>query len=249
MWNTFSYLFININEASKLFSKLACTNKDQISARALTCSKFSLFISLTIFHLFALSAAAIAQDSSNSSGSSSYHSLRASIYSQDFGDLETKGYSSRFKFYLTTALLKYDTLDEYFDAKSLHIRSVGIRPQINFVFSTRWEHITVIPSLEMSIIRDYDVGKYLMSGSVAASFRYDNLREVSYLVSAVTLKYGTRYDVDGINNSDYFSLTLFGQLRQNMKWTIAGRTTTVTPFASISYFFDELEYSLEDDIL
>jgi len=162
--------------------------------------------------------------------------------------LETDGYASRFKLNLTTAVLRYRTIDEFLDPDTIHFESLGIKPQLNFVVPTRWENVQFLPSMDLSLVHNFEIEQYLFAGGVTAALRYDDVKEKSRVLSTLSLSYGTRHELDGLNLSDYLRLRLLGQLRQNMKLKIGKHATTIAPFASISYFLDKLEFGIDDEL-
>lgn len=183
-----------------------------------------------------------------SSLSQRYHSIRGSVYSKRLRRVEDNGFGARLKLQLSAAVLKYESLGEFLDPDTVHFQSIGVRPRVNFEFPTRWRHIAFVPSAEISLTHQFDTGRNLLSGALTAAVRYQRDRERSRVVSVLSAKYGTRYDEDGLNLDDYFRLKLSGRFRQNLKWKIGEHTTTISPFASVSYFFDELELGVVEEL-
>jgi len=178
-----------------------------------------------------------------------YYSLRASVYKKHFTDYEKDGYYSGLKLRLSAAVYNYDTFDQLLDPDILHLQSYGLRPRFSFKYPTKWENVTFQPGTEFAVTRQNELGKTLISGSVSGALDYDDLREESRIGSTVGLKYGTRYDEDGLNLDDYLSFSVSARYRQNLKWTIKDNVTTITPFVTLSYFLDELELGAVEELI
>ncbi len=195
-----------------------------------------------------VSNAANSQESAAKS-SESYRSVRGSVYSKRLTRLNDHGYGTKLKLQLSAAVYKYDSIDQVLDPDTRHFQSFGIRPRINFAIPTRWRNITFAPSLELALTRQFDLEKTLLSGAVTAAVRYENKRKESRTVSTASLKYGTRYDEEGLNLDDYLKFSLRARSRHNLNWSIGEHTATVAPFASASYFLDDLELGTAEEIV
>ena len=178
-----------------------------------------------------------------------YHSLRGTVYKKTLTSLEEDGYRTRFKIKLSAAVYKYDTIGQVFDSDLLHLQSYGLRPGISFRVPTRWENIDFIPSVNVAITYQNELGKTLVSGSIYAGFDYEQLFDQSLFGTTVGIKYGTRYDEDGLNLDDYVEFKVSARFRKNLKWTIGEHITTATPFVSASYYLDELELGTVDELV
>jgi hypothetical protein len=125
---------------------------------------------------------------------------------------------------------------------------MGRSPFLHVRIPTRWENIDFIPSLNLGITYQNELGKTLVSGSVYAGFDYKQLIEESLIGTTGGIKYGTRYDEDGLNLDDYVEFKVSARFRKNLKWTIGEHITTATPFVSASYYLDELELGAVDEL-
>ena len=208
---------------------------------------YRLLIVFSLSIIFAISSIAKAQE--NKGDAQSYHSFRISAYSKTFGDLEEDGYTSTFRTYVTSAVLKYRTFDEFLDPETLHLQSLGIRPTLQVVLPTKWDKLLFIPSIDLAYSYSYELKRYLFAGSTSAGFRYVDKSEKSRLVNTLFFTYGSRDEVDTFNLSDYFRVKLKTELRKHLNLNIGKHTVTVAPFASFSYFLDDLELGLEDEAL
>ena len=171
------------------------------------------------------------------------HSFRGSIYKKTLKRIENDSYDAEFKLRLSLAVYEPKFLN---DIVNLKFRSYGLRPRISFKVPTPVKNVSFVPSIEAAATYEKEQRDWLYSGSIFVGFDYDNEREDSNIGGTVAVKYGSRYDDDGFNPSDYLEFLVVGRFRQNLKWKIKEHTTTLNPFAQASYFLDNLEYGTDD---
>ena len=171
------------------------------------------------------------------------HSLRGTIYKKSLKRTEDDGFESQFNLRLSLAVYEAKFLRNLAD---LNFQSYGLRPRLNFKVPTPIKHTSFVPSLEAAATYERQQNLWLVSGSVYLGLDYDDEREDSNVGASVGLKYGTRYEDDGFNPTDYLEFQVEGRFRQNLKWKIKEHTTTLTPFVKASYFLDNLEYGTEE---
>ena len=179
--------------------------------------------------------------------SDSYKSLRGTIYRKSLTEMEEHGYDGNFKLRLTTAIYKYRTISDIFDEEIEHFNSVGLRPTISFEIPTPWENIRFIPESTIQYTRRFDIEQDLLSGSASAKLDYKDRKEEALLGAFTVLEYATRYDVDGLNLSDYLKLQIGGSLEQGLGWQIGEHAQSMKPYASVSYYLNDLVLGQSED--
>ena len=170
----------------------------------------------------------------------SYKSLRGTIYRKSVAQEAEDGYDANFKLRLTTSIYKYRTISDLFDEEIEHFNSVGLRPTIGFDIPTPWENIRFVPESTIQYTRRFDIEQDLLSGSASAKLDYKDRKAEGLFGAFTVLEYGTRYDVDGLNLSDYLKLQIGGSLESGLNWRIGEHEQTVKPYASVSYYIDDL---------
>ncbi len=178
-----------------------------------------------------------------------YYSLRGTIYSSRLRRADDDGFDAQLNLRLSTSVYRYQSLADITDTDIRHIESIGLRPRIDYVFATGRRHVTFRPSLELSVLRQRERGDTLVSGAVAAGFAYEDRDDPESVRASATLKYGTRYDADGLNLDDYLKFTLRSSTRRHLGWNIGESRATVTPFAAASYFLDGLDLGSREGIV
>lgn len=207
-----------------------------------------LFFVLVLSNLMLCSSVAYAQETApqeqpiNTSRDKS-HSIRGSIYKKTLKDIEVDGYGSQFKLRLSLAVYEPKFVKNLFNLK---FQSYGLRPQLNVKIPTPIKHTSFVPSLEAAATYESEQSDWFYSGSIFLGLDYNDERGDSNLGGTVGLKYGTRYDDDAFNPSDYLEFKVVGRFRQNLKWKIKEHTTTLNPFVQASYFLDNLEYGTDE---
>ena len=177
-------------------------------------------------------------------------SLRGSVYSKRHASIEEQGYGAKFKLELSVAIYRFESLEDFLDEDAeIRFNSIGIRPKYQLEFPTRLKHVTFIPTAEIQLTHRLDLDKNLLSGALSGQLRYDNDHRAGNLVAYASLKYGTRYDNDGLNLDDYLRLKLKAKLNRGLDWSIGEHAMEIRPFASGSYFLDELDIGSSEDLV
>jgi hypothetical protein len=171
--------------------------------------------------------------------SDSYLSVRGSVYKKRLARAPEDGYDASFKLQLSTSIYNYKSLDDLLDEETLHFNSLGVRPTMQLVLPTRWENVSFIPTAEVQLTRRFDLDKTLSSGSVSGQFRYEDQKKDGYLISYGSLKYGTKYDEDGLNQSDYLRLKFKATFNRSLNWSIGEHAQSVIPFGAVAYYLSD----------
>jgi len=165
-----------------------------------------------------------------------YTSVRGSVYKKRLARASEDGYDASFKLQISTSVYKYKSLDDLLDSETFHFNSFGVRPTYQLVLPTRWENFKFIPGIEVQLTRRFDLNKTLLSGSVSGRLRYEDQKKSGYMISYASLKYGTKYDEDGLNLSDYLRLKLKSTFDRSLDWSIGEHDQRVIPFVAASYY-------------
>jgi hypothetical protein len=203
---------------------------------------FLIYWIIPISHNQAFAESEIPDDRSDQ-----YISVRGSIYKKNLAKLDEQGYGAYFKLRLSTSIYKYRSLDEFFFEDIEHFNSLGLRPTLDFEFSTPWQGIQFEPSIDIQATRRFDIEQSLLSGSAAATLRYRDQKKHGKFEAHTTLQYGTRYDQDGLNFDDYVRFKIGTSLNRGLDWKIGNHVMQMTPFASASYFLDDLEIGVSEE--
>ena len=168
-----------------------------------------------------------------------YTSIRGSVYKKRLARTLEDGYDASFKLQLSTSIYTYKSLDELLDDETAHFNSLGVRPTLKYELPTRWENVKFIPSAEVQLTRRFDLDETLLSGSVSGQLRYEGEKETGFLISYGSLRYGTKYDEDGLNQSDYLRLKFKTTFNRSLNWSIGEHAQSVIPFAAAAYYLSD----------
>ena len=171
-----------------------------------------------------------------------YLSIRIDVYSKNFKTIAEDGSGLKLKSAVSTAVYRYETLDELFDRDIEHIKGLGLRPKLEFEYLTPLKNIFFVPETELAINRSLDTSNKVLAASVKAAGLYRrNGNDKDFKVRA-GIKYGTRYEMDGLNFDDYVEVSLRVSLREMRGFRIGERHLTITPFGEVKRFLDDLEF-------
>lgn len=171
-----------------------------------------------------------------------YISVRIDFWSKRLRRVETDGSGLRLKLALSTALFRYRTLDDLLDPDTEHINALGLRLKSEFEYPTGMRNIAFVPDLELALNRSLDTSNRLLSAAATGAFLYRHNGDPNHIRVKAGIKYGTRYEMDGLNFDDYVELSLRINLKR-LHWFKTGqRRLTVTPFGEIKHFADNLEF-------
>ena len=179
-----------------------------------------------------------------------WDSIRITVYSRVLRDVNERDWGIRFRLRATTGIYKFETLDELLDTDSDHLQSLGFRPSLEFEFPTKFRNVAFVPNVELSFNRLRDSGRNLLSGALTGAFRYKKTRDNQDLILQASAKYGSRYDEEGLNLSDYIELSFAADLRKSLSIRVgAERRLVMVPFGKYSYFADNLEFETGQGLL
>ena len=152
------------------------------------------------------------------------------------------GSGLKLKLAISTALYRYRTLDEFFDRETEHINAVGVRPKLEFEYLTPVKNVFFVPYLEAAINRSLDTSNRVLAGAAQAALLYRRNGDNNDFKVKVGIKYGTEYELDGLNFDDYVETNLRIDLRRLHGFNVGQRRLTITPFGQIKNFVDDLEF-------
>lgn len=188
---------------------------------------------------------ALAQQEPVKAEQQEYVSVRVDIWSTFLKTIETDGYQARLVVALATGLYRYRTLDELLDSDIEHINSIGVRPKVEFEIPTAVTNVSFVPELELAFNRSLDTSNKVLSGAVTAGVLHRRNGNEKDVRTRFRIKYGTEYELDGLNADDYLELSLKLYLQEQRGFRIGKRNLTITPFGEIRRFTDSLEFRTE----
>ena len=171
-----------------------------------------------------------------------YISIRIDVYSKNLKTVAEDGSGLKFKIAISTAVYRYETFDELFDSDIEHIKALGVRPKLEFEYLTPLKNIFFVPKAELAINRSLDTSNKVLAGAVEAAALYRRNGDNKDFRIRAGVKYGTRYEQDGLNFDDYVEVNLRVSLREMRGFRIGKRHLTITPFGEIKRFVDDLEF-------
>ena len=171
-----------------------------------------------------------------------YLSIRIDVYSKNLKTVAEHGSGLKLKIRVSTAVYRYETLDELFDRDIQHIKALGLRPALEFEYLTPLKNIFFVPETELAINRSLDTSNKVLAASFKAAGLYRRNGDDKDFKIRAGIKYGTRYEQDGLNFDDYVEVSLRVSLRQMRGFRIGERHLTITPFGEIKRFVDDLEF-------
>ena len=178
-----------------------------------------------------------------------YISLRIDIWSKDYKTLQQDGSGLKLKIALSTALFRYRTLDDLLDRDTEHINALGIRPKLEFEYPLPIQHVSFVPELELALNRSLDTSNRALSAAATAALLHRRNGDARDIRTRVGIKYGTRYEQDGLNFDDYVELNLLVYLKQMKGFRVGHRHLTITPYGEIKRFIDDIEFQTESGAL
>jgi len=174
-----------------------------------------------------------------------YVSIRVDIWSRYLRSFEDNRYEAKLILALATGLYRYETLDDLFNDDIEHINSLGVRPRIVYEIPTSVTNVSFVPELELALNRSLDTSNKVLSGAATAGFLHRRNGDENDIRTRFRVKYGTEYELDGLNVDDYLEVSLKVYLQEQQGFRIGERNLTITPFGEIRRFADSLEFVTE----
>jgi len=174
-----------------------------------------------------------------------YVSVRIDVWSRNLRTIERDGSGVTFKVALATSVYRYRTLDELFESDTELINSLGVRPKLEFEYPTSIKNISFVPKLEVAFNRSLDTSNKVLSGAVSAGFLHRRNGDDKNIRTRIRVKYGSEYELDGLNFDDYLELSLKVYLQEQRGFRVGKRHLTITPFGEVRRFTDTLEFVTE----
>ena len=171
-----------------------------------------------------------------------YISIRIDVYSKNFKAITEDSSGLKLKVAISTAVYRYETLDELFDRDIEHVEALGLRPKLEFEYPTPLKNISFVPETELAINRSLDTSNRAVAAAVEAAGLYRKNGDDKDLKVRAGIKYATRYEQDGLNSDDYVEASLRVSLREIQGFRTGERYLTITPFGEIKRYVDDLEF-------
>ncbi|MFC1680684.1 hypothetical protein ACFL1S_02675 [Pseudomonadota bacterium] len=198
-----------------------------------------------VFTLLAATPAAVNAEAPDEAEEQEYVSIRADIWSRHLRTIENDGYQARLVVALATGLYRYRTLDDLFDDSIEHINSIGVRPKMEYEIPTSIRNVSFVPELELALNRSLDTSNKVLSAAATAGLLHRRKGDDKDIRTRVRVRYGSEYELDGLNSDDYLELSLKVFLQEQHGFRIGERNLTVTPFGEIRRYTDSLEFATE----
>ena len=174
-----------------------------------------------------------------------YISVRIDVWSKNYRTVEEDGSKLKLKVAISTAVYRYESLDELLDRDIEHINALGVRPKLEFEYLTPLQNIFFVPELEAAVNRSLDTSNKVLAGAAEAALLYRKNGDDNDFKIKVGFKYGTEYEQDGLNFDDYLEANLRVDLKRLLGFNLGSRWLTITPFGEIKNFIDDLEFETE----
>lgn len=94
-----------------------------------------------------------------------YVSVRLNVYTKNLRTVSEDGSGLKLKLALSTAIYRYETLDELFARETEHINALGVRPKMEFEYLTPVENVFFVPDLELAVNRSFDTSNKGLSAA------------------------------------------------------------------------------------
>lgn len=176
-------------------------------------------------------------------------SIRFGVWSKRYRGLSEDGFGLRAKLQLSGSVYRFRTIDELSNRDREVINSIGVRPSVEFELATPVENVRFIPSFDLAFNEALETGNRLLSGAVEGGFIHRIGGDPDDIESRIGLKYGSDYELDGLNFDDYLELNLRVRFRNLGIYESSKRRYVARPFVEISRFVDDIEFRLEDGTL
>lgn len=191
------------------------------------------------------SPAAAQTDTDEEAEEQKYVSIRIDVYSHTFSKIADDGSGLKFKLALSTALYRYETLDDLFDRDIEHINALGVRPKLEFEYLTPVKNVVFVPELELALNRSLDTSNKVLAAAAEAAALYRRNGDDNNFKVRTGVKYGSQFEQDGLNLSDYVEINLRVDLKRLHGFKMGERRLTITPFGEVKNFVDDLEFKTE----
>ena len=102
-----------------------------------------------------------------------------------------------------------------------------------------------MPELELALNRSLDTSNRILSGAATVGFLHRRNGDDKDIRTRFRIKYGTEYELDGLNSDDYLEVNLKVYFQEQRGFRIGQRNLTITPFGEVRRFADSLEFVTE----
>ncbi len=171
-----------------------------------------------------------------------YISVRIDVWSKNLRTIERDGSGVKLKIALATSVFRYRTLDELLNRDTELINSIGVRPKLEFEYPTSITNVSFVPELELALNRSLDSSNKVLSGAATAGFLHRRNGDDKDIRTRIRIKYGSAYELDGLNFDDYVELSIEIYLQERRGFRVGKRHLTITPFGEVRRFTDTLEF-------
>lgn len=204
------------------------------------------FVFLVVAVCASIAWPAFAQDEPASEAEQQdYVSVRIDVWSKNLRTIERDGSGVKLKVALATSVFRYKTLDELLERDTELINSIGVRPKLEFEYPTSVTNVSFVPELELALNRSLDTSNKVLSGAATAGFLHRRNGDDKDIRTRIAIKYGSKYELDGLNFDDYLELSLKVYLQEQRGFRVGKRNLTLTPFGEVRRFTDTLEFVTE----
>lgn len=178
-----------------------------------------------------------------------YVSVRVNVWSRNLKTIDQDGISTRLVVGIAGGVYRFETLDEVLDPEIEVINSIGLRPKLEFEIPTSIKNVSFVPELELAINRSLDTSNEVLSGAAAVGLLHRRNGDDKDIRTRLRVRYGTEYEIDGLNTEDYLEVGLKVYLQEQRGFKVGRRRLTVTPFGEVKRFPDELVLVTESGAL
>lgn len=99
-----------------------------------------------------------------------------------------------------------------------------------------------VPQLEAAINRSLDTSNKVLAGAAEAAIQYRRNGDRNDFKVKVGTKYGTSYELDGLNYDDFLEINLRIDLKKQYGFKLGKRRLTIVPFGQVKHFIDDLDF-------
>jgi len=210
-----------------------------------TCSLLTRAAILLSVTLLSGAAARAENTETNETDASSlnYISARGNLYSKSFRRIGDDGWGAKLTVRGKIGIHKFETINDLLKLDKENIATAGIEPKLTLAFPVEFlDNVLISPRASFELLEDYTSGDTtgMLSAQAGLALVYNQPGFYEELSVSLAANYGTRYAYDGLNPSDFASVSLEASSKHYLGFKVGKYKVMMHPYGKYGYFFESL---------